>query len=110
MKKLIIISFVLLASLIIIQPLMAEEVTGKALVTDKSNITPGFKWDHCLQTYHAIGSTTTWCYLESTKGWIGTSDDRAETILIVAAASHNWIGINFISTGGTWNYMRLWKY
>jgi len=109
MKKLIIISFVLLASLIMTQPLMAEEVTGKALLTDNSNVTTGFKWDHCLQTYHHIGSSRTYCYLQSTKVWVWTTDDRAENMLIAGAASNHWVGINF-NTSTSWNYIKMWKY
>jgi len=109
MKKFMIMSFVVLVSLVTTLPLMASETAGKAMIPDGTNITVGFKWDHCQQVYHYINSNYTYCYLETNKIWVYTNDDMAENMLIACAESNHWCGFNFTTTGGSWNYVKLWK-
>jgi hypothetical protein len=40
---------------------------------------------------------------------VNCNDNECEQILISAAASGNWFGINFTTTAGAFNYVRLWK-
>lgn len=74
---------------------------------------PGFYWDHCQQTYRALGDTTTWCYLESNAVWIWVNDNEGEQSLIACAESNHWCGINVTSVSGSsfsWNQIRVFKY
>ncbi len=110
MRKLLIIFCVLLASFIMVQSSMAAEGVGGVLEADEVNAVVGFRWDHCDYAYHAIGSSRTYCRLTDANITVWTSDDRAEQILIACAESNHWCGVNFTSTGGSWSYVKMWKY
>jgi hypothetical protein len=73
----------------------------------------GFVWDHCQQTWRALGDNKTWCYLESNTTWIWTNDSIVQNMMLDAAASDHWFGINVNSFSGgsfTFDYAILWKY
>ena len=73
----------------------------------------GLNWDHCQQTWRALGDNKTWCYLESNTTWIWTNDSIVQNMMLDAAASDHWFGINVNSFSGgsfTFNYAILWKY
>jgi len=72
----------------------------------------GFTWDHLLQSYHYIGSSGTWGYLNATRTWLYTSDNRAENMLIAAAGSKHWFGVyvsGFVGTHPKVTSYRLYK-
>ena len=73
----------------------------------------GFSWDHLLQSYHHIGSSGTWGYLEATKIWLYATDNRAENMLISGTDSHHWFGFyvsGFVGTSPKVSSYRLYKY
>jgi hypothetical protein len=72
----------------------------------------GLNWDHCQQTYRALGDDKTWCYLEANRVWIWANDDEGEESLIEAATRNHWVGIYVNSVSGTsftWNHIRVWN-
>jgi hypothetical protein len=119
MKKIFIIALTLCVSIIMVQPLMAQDETGAALTSATVGKTPGennteiavgFYWGHCQYTTHTVGSAWTYCYDKNNRISWGTSDDKSEEIMIEAAGSANWIGFNVYSSSGSWSYNRLWEY
>lgn len=79
-------------------------------------VTVGLAWCRVQQSYRALGDTRTWAYLEScTTGgvaplWVWCNDNECEQILIDAAASAHYLGVNFTTTAGVFNYVILYKY
>ena len=102
-----------IAALVIAMGTAGQATAAEALGGVESNgsgtaVAVGFHWDHCSQTYRALGSSRTWCYAERLKTWVWTTDDQAEEMLIACAASYHWCGFNFTTTT-SWNNMRIWK-
>lgn len=72
----------------------------------------GLNWDHCQQTYRALGDSVTWCYLEANQLWVAINDNEGEKSLIKATASNHWVGVNVSSISGTSftiNHVRVYK-
>ncbi len=93
---------------------VASGIESSNLSSQKSGtqaITSGFKWARVQQTYRYLGSSVTWAYLESpVNDWIQCNDNECEQILIAAAASGHWLGVNFTGTSSTsFDHVRLWK-
>jgi hypothetical protein len=83
-----------------------------ALAALSPGLNLGLNWDHCQQTYRAIGDNKTWCYLEANKVWIWANDTEAEESLIEATTENHWVGIYVNSISGTsftWSHIRVWK-
>jgi hypothetical protein len=83
-----------------------------ALAALSPGLNIGLNWDHCQQTYRAIGDNKTWCYLEANKVWISANDTEAEESLIEATTENHWVGIYVDSVSGTsftWSHIRVWK-
>jgi hypothetical protein len=78
-------------------------------------VTPGFYWCHVQQSYRAIGDNKTSALIErcdgstSPNGWWWCNDNECEKTFISAAASGNYIGINFNSSS-TFSSVRLYKF
>ena len=92
---------------------MAQEAASTAAnVKPSVTIGAGFRWDHCQQTYHAVGATTSYCYLETARVWVYETDDRAEEMFQAATADNNWLGVNIKATCTNYcraTYYRLYK-
>lgn len=72
----------------------------------------GLNWDHCQQTYRALGDSVTWCWLEGGAFWLPINDNEGEKVLIKASSSFHWIGYYVSSISGssfTVSHVRLWK-
>jgi subtilisin family serine protease len=83
-----------------------------ALAALSPGLNLGLNWDHCQQTYRAIGDNKTWCYLEANKVWIWANDTEAEESMIEATTENHWVGIYVDSISGTsftWSHIRVWK-
>lgn len=98
----------------------AEEAAASSAISTASGlasgqVTAGFYWCKGSQAHRDLGSTITWLYLESCQSagaapvWIACNDNECEKLLIAAAASAHYIGINF-NTASTFNWMRLYKF
>jgi len=136
MRKLLIMSLALLATIMLSSPIFAGESGGSggkvAINADSGGsslgqgkissdvkstaITTGFKWGHCTTTHHGIGSSRSYCLFDFYGGdsaWIWTSDNKGEDVLIACAESNHWCGIYINKVSGstfTWTYVRIWKY
>jgi hypothetical protein len=113
MKKILIIAIVLFVSIIMVQPLMAEDALGRAnTMTGEAvqDIARGFYWGRCTQTYSAVGNAWTWCLDSRNNIWWGTSDDRCGNMMMHSCSENHWIGFNVVDTNGTWNYCRYENY
>ncbi len=113
MKKLFIFALVLCVSIIMVQPLMAEDGVGKANGENGASvrdIAVRFYWGHCGQTYSATNSSWTWCLDRNNNVWWGTSDNDCGNMMIESAGSGHWFGVNVYNTRGNWNYCRLLNY
>lgn len=79
-------------------------------------VTVGFAWCKVQQSSRTLGAGETWAYLEScqTAGiapiWLWCNDNECEQMLIEAASSAHYLGINFTTTAGNFNQVRLYKY
>jgi hypothetical protein len=101
-------AFVLSAS-----PAFAAE-TDSAGSLEEGQVATGFRWCKVQQVYRPLGSSRTYAYLESCSpsnlsGWIWCNDNECEKIMIAAAASYHWFGVNFHTTS-SFNYVKLWRF
>ena len=81
-----------------------------------ASITPGpqvgLNWDRCQKAYRDLYADKTWCYLESSKIWIGINDNEGENLLIKAASSSHWLGYYVSSINSSSfliSHLRLYK-
>jgi hypothetical protein len=92
--------------------LAAEPAAGAAIsgaTGGTVQVAPGFYWVKVQQVYRALGDNKTWVYIPSgaPAGWWWCNDNECEKVLIAAAASAHWLGINF-NTTNTFDHVRLW--
>lgn len=81
---------------------------GIVLSTKADGVQLSTGWYKVQQSYHFLGDTGTWAYLEGPNSWIYCSDDTCEHMLMAAAGSYHWLYVNMTSAS-SFNAVRLWK-
>jgi len=67
---------------------LAQEPAASASNDSVSTITkPGSYYDKCYYTYHSNGNGSTYCYLNTNKQWLVTSDDMIEQMFNLSAVT-----------------------
>jgi len=112
MKRIMIVSLVLFASVLLAQPLFAQSGAAAADNGTAAARTGGF-YDHCSAAYHYVNNSYSYCWMQSNGFWVRTTDDRMEYLLYSAAASGNrgyWYVSSLSGSYGELLYVYLYNY